>query len=108
MVGEIFDVAVDLRRSSPTFGQWVGITLSAKNHRQLWVPAGFAHGFYTVSEWAEIVYKVTDYYDPKSERTVMWNDPQIGIRWPLRDGVPPLLSPKDAQGLPLAKADSFD
>ncbi len=108
VAGEIFDVAVDLRRSSPTFGQWVGVTLSAKNHRQLWIPAGFAHGFYTVSEWAEIVYKVTDYYDPKSERTVMWNDPQIGIRWPLRDGVPPLLSPKDAQGLPLAKADSFD
>ncbi len=108
VVGEIFDVAVDLRRSSPTFGQWVGVTLSAKNHRQLWIPAGFAHGFYTVSEWAEIVYKVTDYYDPKSERTVMWNDPQIGIRWPLRDGVPPLLSPKDAQGLPLAKADSFE
>ena len=108
VAGEIFDVAVDLRRSSPTFGQWVGITLSAKNHRQLWVPAGFAHGFYTVSEWAEIVYKVTDYYDPKSERTVMWNDPQIGIRWPLRDGVPPLLSPKDSQGLPLAKADTFD
>ncbi len=108
VAGEIFDVAVDLRRSSPTFGQWVGVTLSAKNHRQLWIPAGFAHGFYTVSEWAEIVYKVTDYYDPKSERTVMWNDPQIGIRWPLRDGVPPLLSPKDSQGLPLAKADTFD
>ncbi len=107
VAGEIFDVAVDLRRSSPTFGHWVGVTLSAKNHRQLWVPAGFAHGFYTVSEWAEIVYKVTDYYDPKSERTVMWNDPQIGIRWPLRDAVPPLLSPKDAQGLPLAKAELF-
>jgi len=107
VVGEVFDVAVDLRRSSPTFGRWVGVTLSAQNHRQLWVPAGFAHGFYVTSDWAEIVYKVTDFYDPKSERTLVWNDPQVGITWPLQDGKPPLLSPKDAQGLPLAKAELF-
>jgi dTDP-4-dehydrorhamnose 3,5-epimerase len=107
VAGEVFDVAVDLRRSSPTFGRWVGVTLSAKNHRQLWVPAGFAHGFYTVSEWAEVIYKVTDFYDPSSERTLIWNDPQIGVTWPLADGREPLLSPKDAQGLPLAKAELF-
>ncbi|HTU19573.1 MAG TPA: dTDP-4-dehydrorhamnose 3,5-epimerase [Gemmataceae bacterium] len=107
IAGEIFDVAVDLRRSSPTFGRWVGVTLSAENHRQLWVPMGFAHGFYTVSEWAEVVYKVTDFYDPSSERTLIWNDSDIGVRWPLRDGRPPLLSPKDAQGLPLSKAETF-
>ena len=108
VAGEIFDVAVDLRRSSPTFGRWVGVTLSAANHRQIWIPAGFAHGFYTLSEWAEITYKVTDYYDPEGERTLIWSDPQIGITWPLIAGKPPLLSPKDAQGLPLAKAESFD
>lgn len=107
IAGEIFDVAVDLRRSSPTFGRWVGVPLSAENHRQLWVPMGFAHGFYSVSEWAEVVYKVTDFYDPSSERTLMWNDSDIGIRWPLYDGRPPLLSPKDAQGLPLSKAELF-
>jgi dTDP-4-dehydrorhamnose 3,5-epimerase len=106
-VGEVFDVAVDLRRSSPTFGRWVGVALSAQNHRQLWVPPGFAHGFYVVSEWAEVIYKVTDFYDPSSERTLIWNDPQVGIRWPLVEGREPLLSPKDAQGLPLAKAELF-
>jgi dTDP-4-dehydrorhamnose 3,5-epimerase len=107
VVGEVFDVAVDLRRSSPTFGRWVGVTLSAQNHRQVWVPAGFAHGFLVLSDWAEIVYKVTDYYDPQSERTLIWNDPQMGIAWPLPAGHTPLLSPKDAQGLPLAKAELF-
>ncbi len=105
--GEIFDVAVDLRRSSPTFGRWVGVTLSAENHRQLWVPAGFAHGFYVLSDWAEVIYKVTDFYDPASERTLIWDDPEVGIAWPLRDGQKPVLSPKDAQGLPLAKAELF-
>lgn len=107
IAGEIFDVAVDLRRSSPTFGRWVGVTLSADNHRQLWVPMGFAHGFYTVSEWAEVIYKVTDFYDPASERTLIWNDPDVGVRWPLREGRTPLLSPKDAQGLQLSKAELF-
>jgi dTDP-4-dehydrorhamnose 3,5-epimerase len=106
-VGEIFDVAVDLRRSSPTFGRWVGVALSAGDHRQLWVPPGFAHGFYVVSDWAEVIYKVTDFYDPSSERTLIWNDPQVGVPWPLRDGRPPLLSAKDAQGLPLAQAELF-
>jgi len=107
VAGEIFDVVVDVRRSSPTFGRWVGATLSADNHRQLWVPMGFAHGFYTVSEWAEVIYKVTDFYDPDSERTLLWSDPDIGVRWPLREGRTPLLSSKDAQGLPLSKAELF-
>jgi dTDP-4-dehydrorhamnose 3,5-epimerase len=105
--GTVFDVAVDLRRSSPTFGRWVGVTLSARDRRQLWVPPGFAHGFYVLSEWAEIIYKVTDFYDPQSERTLIWNDAAVGIRWPLLDGRAPLLSPKDAQGIPLAKAELF-
>jgi dTDP-4-dehydrorhamnose 3,5-epimerase len=107
LAGAVFDVAVDLRRSSPTFGHWIGVTLSAHSYRQLWVPAGFAHGFYVLSEWAEIVYKVTDYYDPQSERTLIWNDPQVGIAWPLLEGKPPLLSPKDAKGLSLEKAELF-
>ena len=107
IVGEVFDVAVDLRRSSPTFGRWVGVTLSSQNHRQIWVPPGFAHGFYVLSEWAEITYKVTDFYDPQGERTLIWNDPQVGIHWPLPDDQKPILSPKDAQGLPLSGADLF-
>ncbi len=106
VVGEIFDVAVDLRRSSPTFGRWVGLTLSAENRRQMWVPPGFAHGFYATSEWAEVCYKVTDCYDPEGERTLLWNDPQVGVAWPL-DGGAPLLSEKDARGLPLAEAEVF-
>jgi len=108
VVGEVFDVAVDIRRSSPTFGQWVGVVLSAENRRQLWVPPGFAHGFYVLSEWAEIVYKVTDFYAPEWERTLLWNDPAIGIDWPLIDDKPPILSPKDAAGLPLDQAELFD
>ncbi len=107
VVGEVFDVAVDLRRSSPTFGRWVGVTLSAENHCQMWVPPGFAHGFYVLSEWAEVAYKVTDFYDPQGERTLIWNDPQVGIAWPLPAGQPPILSPKDAQGKPLSGADLF-
>lgn len=107
VVGEVFDVAVDLRRSSPTFGRWVGVSLSAHNHRQLWVPAGFAHGFYVVSEWAEVIYKVTDFYDPSSERTLLWNDPQVGVHWPLVGGPEPLLSPKDAHGSTLSNAETF-
>jgi dTDP-4-dehydrorhamnose 3,5-epimerase len=107
VVGEVFDVVVDLRRSSPTFGRWVGTTLSAESRRQIWVPAGFAHGFYVLSDWADVLYKVTDFYDPSGERTLMWNDANVAIRWPLREGSKPLLSPKDAQGLPLAKAELF-
>jgi dTDP-4-dehydrorhamnose 3,5-epimerase len=107
VVGEVFDVAVDLRRSSPTFGRWAGVTLSSQNHRQMWVPPGFAHGFYVLSEWAEVAYKVTDFYDPQGERTLIWNDPQVGITWPLPDGQQPILSPKDAQGKPLSGADLF-
>jgi dTDP-4-dehydrorhamnose 3,5-epimerase len=93
LLGEIFDVAVDARRGSPTFGQWVGVTLSHENVRQLWVPAGFIHGFCVTSERAEVEYKCTDVYDPGGELGVIWNDPDIGIEWPLRD---PVLSAKDA------------
>jgi dTDP-4-dehydrorhamnose 3,5-epimerase len=107
IVGEIFDVAVDIRRNSPTFGQWVGIILSAENKYQLWVPAGFAHGFYVMSERAEVVYKVTDYYAPEWERSILWNDPQIGIDWQL-NGATPVLSQKDVIGKLLADAEIFD
>ena len=78
--GEVFDVAVDLRRSSPTFGKWVGVVLSAENRRQLWVPPGFAHGYYVTSDWAEVTYKVTDFWNPEYERTLLWNDPEVGVR----------------------------
>ena len=106
--GEIFDVAVDLRRSSSTFGEWVGFYLSAENKKQMWIPPGFAHGFYVVSEWAEMLYKTTDYYAPQFERTLLWNDPAIGVEWPLMDGGTPLLSSKDAVGTLLDKAETFD
>ncbi len=106
--GEIFDVAVDLRRRSPTFGQWTGAILSADNKRQLWIPPGFAHGFYAISETADLVYKVTDYYAPQWERTLIWNDPQINIAWPLVDGQPPVLSARDAQGWPFMQAEVFE
>lgn len=105
--GEILDVAVDIRRSSPTFGQWVGIILSAENKHQLWVPGGFAHGFYVLSERAEVVYKVTDYYAPEWECSILWNDPQIGIDWQL-NGIVPTLSQKDVVGKLLADAEIFD
>lgn len=105
--GEIFDVAVDIRRSSSTFGQWVGIILSAENKHQLWVPGGFAHGFYVLSERAEVVYKVTDYYAPEWERSILWNDPKIGVKWPL-NGIEPVLSQKDVAGTSLADAEIFD
>lgn len=108
IAGEIFDVAVDLRRSSPTFGQWIGVRLSAENKRQLWVPPGFAHGFYVLSEWAELAYKATDFYAPEWERTLIWNDPELGIQWPLQPGCEPLLSPKDAQGAGFAAAEVYD
>jgi len=103
--GAVFDVAVDIRRSSPTFGQWVGEVLSAENRRQLWVPEGFAHGFLVLSEAAEFLYKTTDYYAPAFERCIAWNDPALAIQWPLT--TPPSLSAKDAQGVTLAEAEVF-
>ncbi len=103
VAGEVFDVAVDLRRGSPTLGRWEGVRLSRENRRQLWIPPGFAHGFYVVSDWAEVVYKVTDFYTPECERTLAWDDPEVGIGWPLVDGEPPTLSPKDAAGRRLAE-----
>lgn len=108
IAGEVYDVAVDIRRSSPTFGQWVGVYLSAQNKLQIWIPPGFAHGFYVVSEWAEVVYKASDYYAPQWERTILWNDPEIGINWPLPIGCTPVLSTKDAQGKHLRESDLFD
>ncbi len=101
--GEVFDVAVDMREGSATFGQWAGDILSAQNKRQLWVPPGFAHGFYVVSESAELYYKCTDYYFPEHEQSLLWNDPTVGIKWPLLNDTP-LLSGKDAAGLVLADA----
>lgn len=108
VAGEVFDVAVDIRRSSPTFGKWVGATLSAQNKRTLWIPAGFAHGFYVVSDWAEIVYKATDFYAPQWERSILWNDPELGIEWPLVDQKMPSLSAKDAAGTPFKEAEVFN
>jgi len=108
VVGEAFDVAVDLRRNSPTFGKWEGVILSAENKRQLWIPEGFAHGFYVLSEWAELVYKASDYYAPQWERTLLWNDPLVGIHWPLIEGIELLISPKDAQGTPLQDAEVYE
>jgi dTDP-4-dehydrorhamnose 3,5-epimerase len=104
--GEVFDAVVDLRKSSPTFGKWVGVILSAANHRMLWVPEGFAHGFLVTSESAEFLYKTTDYYAPEHERSLLWNDPAVGIDWPL-EGAQPLLKPKDAAGATLAEAETF-
>ncbi|MFN0052747.1 MAG: dTDP-4-dehydrorhamnose 3,5-epimerase, partial [Planctomycetales bacterium] len=103
--GEIFDVAVDLRRNSPTFGRWTGTVLSEENHRQLYIPPGFAHGFCVVSEVADVLYKTTDVYHPEDEHTVMWNDSAIGIPWPESA---PLISEKDQRGLPLAQAQSYE
>ena len=99
--GEVFDVAVDIRRDSPTYGQWHGEILSAENYKQVWIPAGLAHGFLVLSESAEFLYKTTDYYAPELERCLRWDDPTVGIAWPLA-GRQPLLSDKDRQGLPLA------
>jgi dTDP-4-dehydrorhamnose 3,5-epimerase len=105
VAGEVFDVAVDVRKSSPTFGKWVGVTLSAANKRQLWIPPGFAHGFVVTSESAEFLYKTTDYWAPEHERSILWNDPAIGIEWP--SGLVPTLSAKDQVGKLLAEADVF-
>ena len=105
VAGEVYDAVVDLRRSSPTFGQWVGERLSAANHRMLWVPEGFAHGYAVLSDWAEFLYKATDYYAPQHERTLLWNDAAVGIAWPI-DGTP-VLKANDAAGTPLAQAETF-
>jgi dTDP-4-dehydrorhamnose 3,5-epimerase len=113
--GEVFDVAVDLRRSSPTFKRWVGVTLSAQNNRQFWLPPGFAHGFLVTSERATFLYKTTDYYSPQFDRTLAWNDPTLAIDWPLHGigapevglGAPPFVSAKDAAGKSLANADTY-
>lgn len=104
--GEVFDVAVDLRKSSKTFGQWVGVHLSAENKKQLWVPEGFAHGFVVLSESAELLYKTTDYYAPEHERCLIWNDTTLGIHWPI--DVPPFLAQKDIAGKLLSEAEMYD
>ena len=104
--GRVFDVAVDLRRGSPTFGQWVGVELSAENKRMFWLPPGFAHGFLVLSKTADFLYKATDYYAPEFERTILWNDPSLAIKWPLVGG--PIISAKDAAGTPFRDAEVFE
>jgi dTDP-4-dehydrorhamnose 3,5-epimerase len=108
VTGKVFDVAVDLRRSSASFGRWVGVYLSEQDRNLIWIPPGFGHGMYVLSEAADVLYKMTDYYAPEWERTLLWNDPTLGIEWPLIDGAPPILSPKDRRGVPLASAEVFD
>ncbi|MFS8973111.1 dTDP-4-dehydrorhamnose 3,5-epimerase [Cupriavidus necator] len=105
IAGEVFDVAVDVRTESPTFGQWVGVTISAANKKQLWIPEGFAHGFLVLSEQAEVLYKATAYWYPEHERTLLWSDPSVGVRWPLQGT--PVLTVKDAAGKLLAEAEAF-
>lgn len=106
LTGEVFDVAVDIRKSSPTFGQWVGTILSAENKHMLWVPVGFAHGFFVLSEFAEVFYKTTDYWAPEHERAILWNDPALAIDWPLKETIP-VLSKKDQLAVPFAEAELF-
>jgi dTDP-4-dehydrorhamnose 3,5-epimerase len=106
VAGEIWDVAVDLRRASPSFGRWTAAKLDAASHRMLWIPPGFAHGFIVLSEQADVVYKATDFYAPEHERTLLWNDPAIGIPWPLAGE--PVMSDKDRRGSPLSGAETFD
>ena len=108
IAGEVFDVAVDIRRNSPTFGKWVGDYLSAENKKMIWIPAGFAHGFYVTSPEAEVVYKSTDYYAPQWERTIVWNDSQLNIKWPIKDGEKPNLSNKDIAGDLFSDAELFE
>ena len=103
--GEVWDVAVDLRRASPTFGRWVGFTLDAESHRMAWIPPGFAHGFVVVSAHADLLYKTTDYYAPEHERTLLWNDPVLAIPWPLEGA--PVMTDKDRNGVPLASAETY-
>jgi dTDP-4-dehydrorhamnose 3,5-epimerase len=105
--GEVFDVAVDIRKSSPFFGKWAGVLLSAENKKALWVPPGFAHGFYVLSNEAEFTYKCTDYYAPEYEKSILWNDPSIAVDWPIIPGSSPILSQKDEQGSTLEKAEVF-
>ena len=105
IVGEVFDVAVDIRRSSPTFGKWAGMMISAENKRQMWIPPGFAHGFLVLSDSADFLYKTTDYYAPEHERSILWNDPDIGIDWPLKGE--PILAAKDRAGTRLREAEVF-
>jgi dTDP-4-dehydrorhamnose 3,5-epimerase len=105
--GAVFDVAVDVRKSSPTFGQWVGECLSAENQRMMWVPPGFAHGFLVLSERVDFLYKCTDYYDPSSECTLLWNDPAIGVEWPIPAGVEPVVSEKDRNGAPWSRLETL-
>jgi dTDP-4-dehydrorhamnose 3,5-epimerase len=107
VAGEVFDVAVDLRKRSPTFGQWVGGYLSAENKRMMWVPAGFAHGFLVISDYAEFLYKTTEYYAPEFERCIRWNDPTLAIQWPECDGQVPQLSAKDQQGMAFVDAEVY-
>ena len=107
VTGAVFDVAVDIRRSSPTFGRWVGAELSEDNHHMLWVPPGFAHGFLVLSAYADFLYRCTDFYAPQHERTILWNDAQLGVRWPCRPGEPPLLSPRDERGVAFDQAQCF-
>jgi len=99
---------VDLRKTSPTFGKWIGEILSAENARQIWIPMGFAHGFYVLSDWADVIYKVTDYYCAEGDRTLRWDDPTLGIRWPLVNGITPILSKKDQNGKSLSSADLYE
>lgn len=108
VVGEIFDVAVDLRSQSPTFGKWTAQVLSSRNNLQMWIPVGFAHGFYVLSKWAELAYKVTEFFAPEWERTLLWNDSDLGIEWPLINGKDPILSVKDAKGIPFREAEIYD
>jgi dTDP-4-dehydrorhamnose 3,5-epimerase len=108
VAGEVFDVALELRRSSPNFGRWVGVRLSPADHRQVWTPPGFAHGFFVLSDWVEVTYKATDYYSPEHERTLLWDDSRVGVDWQLPAGEKPLLSPKDSRGLRLGEAEVYD
>lgn len=107
VTGTVYDVAVDIRRSSPTFGKWVGVVLSAENHHMLWVPPGFAHGYLVLSDYADFLYKVTDFWAPAHERAICWNDPEIGVKWPLPAGAEPVLSGKDAAAASLRDAEVY-
>jgi dTDP-4-dehydrorhamnose 3,5-epimerase len=106
--GEIFDVAVDLRKNSPHFGKWVGVYLSAENKEQLWIPPGFAHGFLVLTERADVLYKATDYYHPESDRTILWNDTSLSINWPIPEGIQPIISKKDTAGQHFTEAEVFE